>query len=98
LSSFRSVLYGCLSARGDELFELTDAVLCSAGPVTSLPELSLAGVHRRGHGAMYDGLACGRIEFARLRRTLAGLNLPRDPAGRLRLAVDVTSWPRPEPL
>ena len=96
LSSFRAVFYGCLSARGDELFELTDAVLCSGGPVTSLPELSLAGVHRRGHGAMYDGLTCGRIEFARLRMTLAGVNLPRDAAGRLRLAVDVTSWPRPD--
>ena len=48
LSSFRSAFYECLNARGDELFELTDAVLCSSGPVTSLPELSLAGVHRRG--------------------------------------------------
>ncbi len=47
-------------------------VLCSGGLLTSLPELSLAGVHRRGvHGAMGDGLTCGRIEFARLRMTLA---------------------------
>lgn len=96
LSSFRAAFYDCLNARRDELFELSDAVLCVGGPVTSLPELSLAGVHRRGHGAMYDGLACGRIEFARLRMTLTGLRLPRDAAGRLRLAVDVTSWPRPD--
>ena len=64
LARFRQVFYGCLSARADALFELTDAVLCSGGPVTSLPELSLCGVHRRGHGGMYDGLACGRVEVA----------------------------------
>jgi hypothetical protein len=96
LAGFRSVFYRCLTARGDELFELTDAVLCAGGPVTSLPELSLCGVHRRGHGAMYDALACGRVEFARLRMTVAGLELPRDASGRLRLAVDVTTWPRPD--
>ncbi len=96
LARFRRAFYGCLSARADALFELTDAVLCSGGPVTSLPELSLCGVHRRGHGGMYDGLACGRIEFARLRMSVAGLGLPRDTTGRLRLAVDVTSWPRPD--
>ena len=96
LAGFRSAFYRCLTARGDELFELTDAVLCAGGPVTSLPELSLCGVHRRGHGAMYDGLACGRVEFARLRMTVAGLDLPRDGSGRLRLAVDVTTWPRPD--
>jgi hypothetical protein len=96
LSGFRSSFYGCLTARADELFELTDAVLCAGAPVTSLPELSLAGVHRRGHGAMYDGLACGRIEFARVRMSVAALPLPRDGGGRLRLAVDVTTWPRPD--
>jgi hypothetical protein len=96
LAGFRSVFYRCLTARGDELFELTDAVLCAGGPVTSLPELSLCEVHRRGHGAMYDALACGRVEFARLRMTVAGLDLPRDATGRLRFAVDVTTWPRPD--
>jgi hypothetical protein len=96
LAGFRSVFYRCLTARGDELFELTDAVLCAGGPVTSLPELSLCGVHRRGHGAMYDALACGRVEVVRLRMTVAGLELPRDASGRLRFAVDVTTWPRPD--
>lgn len=96
LSTFRKSFYDCLSARADELFELTDAVLCAGGPVTSLPELSLEVVHRRGHGAMYDALACGRIEFARLRMSLARLDLPRDASGRLRFAVDVTAWPRPD--
>ena len=48
LSGFRQELYGCLSRRADALFELCDSILCSPGPVTSLPELSLAFVHRRG--------------------------------------------------
>jgi hypothetical protein len=65
LSRFRQELYDCLTSRADALFELTDAVLCARGPVTSLPELSLAGVHRRGHGAMYDALAQGRLNVAR---------------------------------
>ncbi|MCP2288806.1 hypothetical protein APR08_001720 [Nocardia amikacinitolerans] len=50
------------------MFELTDAVLCADGPVRSLPELSLVGEHRRGHGSVYAALDRGRIEIARLRR------------------------------
>jgi hypothetical protein len=96
LSGFRYELYGCLTARADVLFELTDAVLCIDGPVTSLPELSLAGVHRRGHGAMYDALACGEVDIARLRWALACLDLPRGADGELMVAVDVTPWPRPD--
>jgi hypothetical protein len=96
LAGFREEFYDCLTRRADALFELCDAVLCIPGPVTSLPELSLALVHRRGHGALYDALACGRVEVARLCRSLAGLPLPRDSEGRLRLAVDVTPWPRPD--
>jgi DDE superfamily endonuclease len=38
---------------------------------------------------------CGRIEIARLRRSLAGLPLPRAADGRLMLAVDVSNWLRP---
>lgn len=41
LSGFRRDLYGCLEARGDELFELADALLCADGPVKTLVELSL---------------------------------------------------------
>lgn len=55
LARFRVDFYGCLTARADALFELTDAVLCAEGPVRTLVELCLAGVHRRGHGALYDG-------------------------------------------
>jgi DDE superfamily endonuclease len=96
LSWFRDELYQGLTARADALFELCDAVLCAEGPVCSLPELSLAGVHRRGHGAMYDALASGRIETGRLRQALAGLELPRLEGGQLAVAVDVTPWPRPD--
>ena len=48
LVRFRQELYGCLTARADALFELTDAVLCTEGPVRSLVDLSLAPEHRRG--------------------------------------------------
>jgi hypothetical protein len=77
------------------LFELTDAVLCADGPVTSLAELTLVAEHRRGHGAMYDGLNQGRIEPERLRLALASLPLPRV-GGRIVLAVDVSAWLRPD--
>jgi hypothetical protein len=95
LSRFRLDLYGCLTARGDALFELADAVLCADGPVRTLVGLSLAPEHRRGHGALYDAVNHGRIDIGRLRRALAGLPLPRAADGRLVLAVDVTSWLRP---
>jgi hypothetical protein len=52
LSRFRLDLHACLTARGDELFELADAVLCAEGPVRTLAGLSLAPEHRRGHGAL----------------------------------------------
>src|SRR5690348_17584788 len=96
LDRFRQEFYGSLSARADALFELTDAMLCAGGPVTSLVELTLMGEHRRGHGAMYDALAAGRVEPARLRRALASLPLPRAADGRIVLAVDVSPWLRPD--
>jgi hypothetical protein len=95
LTAFRAEFYRCCWLRADALFELAEAVLCADRPVISLPELSLEGVHRRGHGAMYDALACGRIDFARLRVVLAGLELPRR-QGQLTIAIDVTPWPRPD--
>jgi len=96
LAAFRRDFHDCLHRRADALFELTDAVLCTDGPVVSLPELSLTPEHRRGHGALYDALACGRIEVGRLRRAPAGLPLPRDESGRITLAVDVSPWLRPD--
>jgi hypothetical protein len=94
LDRFRWEFYDSLTARADALFELCDAVLCADGPVRSLPELTLVGEHRRGHGAMYDALACGRIDSQRLRRALTGLPLPRAVDGRIVLAVDVSPWLR----
>jgi DDE superfamily endonuclease len=95
LAGFRREFRACLTARSDELCELVDAVLCAGGPVRCLAALSLAPEHRRGHGALYDAVNQGRIDIARLRRSLAGLALPRSADGRLMLAVDVSSWLRP---
>ncbi|WP_240197369.1 NF041680 family putative transposase, partial [Nonomuraea lactucae] len=94
LSRFRTGFYDCLSARADALFELAEALLCTDGPVKTLVDLALAPEHRRGHGALYDGLNCGRIEVARLRRSLAALPLPRAADGRIVLAIDVSPWLR----
>jgi hypothetical protein len=95
LAAFRQELYRCFTARADALFELADAVLCADGPVKTLAGLSLAPEHQRGHGALYDAVNCGGVEIGRLRRSLAGLPLPRAADGRLMLAVDVSSWLRP---
>src|SRR5919109_1037397 len=94
LSQFRADFRACLAARGDELSELADAVLCTDGPVRDLAGLSLAPEHRRGHGALYDAVNRGRIDIGRLRRSLAGLPLPRAADGRLVLAADVSNWLR----
>src|SRR5205807_7712860 len=95
LSRFRVDFHACLTARADELSELADAVLCADGPVRDLAGLSLAPEHRRGHGALYDAVNHGRVDIGRLRRSLAGLPLPRAADGRLVLAADVSNWLRP---
>lgn len=95
LCRFRGEFSTCLDARADEVFELTDAVLCGLGPVRWLAELSLEPEHRRGHGGLYDGLNAGRIAFARVRRTLVRLPLPRV-GGRIVLGVDISRWLRPD--
>lgn len=95
LSRFQGEFYSCLTRRADALFELAGAVLCADGPVRSLVELSLVGEHRRGHGGLYDALAAGQSDVARLRRALAAVSLPRSADGRLVLAADITCWPRP---
>lgn len=59
VSHFRSELYACLTARGDALFELCDALLCTDGPVRTLVDLALTPEHRRGHGALHGGLNQG---------------------------------------
>ncbi|KQX44551.1 transposase [Streptomyces sp. Root63] len=96
LSRFRADFYDCLDGRGDALFELADALLCTDGPVKTLVDLSLSPEHRRGHGAMYGALNKGQLDVDQLRRTLVGLPLPRAADGRLVLAVDVSPWLRPD--
>ena len=52
-SRFRADLRACLTARGDELFELVDAVLCGTGAVRMLAGLSLdAGAPARARRAV----------------------------------------------
>ena len=96
LSRFRTDFYAALWNRRDALFELTDALLCTDGPVKSLVDLVLAPEHRRGHGGMYDAVNSGYLEVDQLRRSLAGLPLPRAAGGRIVLAVDVSAWLRPD--
>lgn len=56
LSRFRADFYTCLTGRRDALLELTDALLCTEGPVKTLVDPALASEHRRGHGALYGAL------------------------------------------
>ena len=61
-----------------------------------LAELSLEPGHQRGHGALYDALNCGKVQVSRLRWALAGVPLPAWDDSRIRLAVDVSNWLRPD--
>jgi hypothetical protein len=94
LTRFRHELYGCLTARAEVLFELT--VLCTDSPVRSTVRLSLAPEHRRGHGALYDGINHGHIDIARMRNLVAAHRLPKAADGRMVLVVDVSPWLRPD--
>jgi hypothetical protein len=96
LAGFRDEFYRCLTRRAGALFGVADAVLCENRRVTDLARLSLVPECGRGHGGLYDGLNAGRAEIGRLRRALAGLALPAWPDGRIRLAVDVCNWLRPD--
>jgi hypothetical protein len=91
LAGFRRDVYRCLWRRAGALFETMDAVL-TAGPVPSLPYLSLEPVLRRGHGMVYQGLARGRIDEEALRELLVAWR-PRD--WPLVFAVDASTYPRP---
>ena len=96
LAAFRRELYRCFSKRPDALAELADAVLCKPDRVHMLAELSLVPECRRGHGAVYGAVNSGRVQIARLRRSLAALPFPAWPDGRIRLAADVSNWLRPD--
>ena len=97
LAAFRGELYRCFTdARADALCELADAVLCKQDRVHMLAELSLEPEHRRGHGALYDAVNCGRVAGRAAAPGLAALPLPAWDDGRIRLAVDVSNWLRPD--
>lgn len=96
LKEFRVDLRACLTRWGDALFEITDAVLCSEGPVRNLAELTLVPEHARSHGSVQRAMNDGRIDFDRLYWSFALRDLPRGPGGGIVLAVDVTPWPRPD--
>ncbi|MFJ5681083.1 transposase, partial [Streptomyces sp. NPDC093097] len=95
LTSFREGLYGCLRRRADALFELADAVLTVRGRAESLVALCEEHVFRRGHGALYDAVACGDIDTEALGRLLVAAWHPVD-AGPVKIAVDVSPWARPD--
>ncbi|GAA3851758.1 hypothetical protein GCM10022403_098990 [Streptomyces coacervatus] len=76
LSRFRTASYGCLSARADAFFELTDALLCADGPVRTPVELSLIAEHQRSYGSLYGASNHGRLDVDRLRDLLASMPPP----------------------
>lgn len=95
LIGFRAGLYECFDRRADALFELVDAVLTAEGPVDSLVELSQERAFRRGHGALYDAIACGDVDVEELAGLIASSWEPTDD-GPVKIAVDVSAWPRPD--
>jgi len=96
LVAFRRELHGCFGRRADALSELTDAILCAEGPVRSPAELSVEPEFRRGHGSVYDALAGGRIDAARLRRLQVAAMAPAAAGDPLMFGIDVTPLARPD--
>jgi hypothetical protein len=96
LAGFRAELYCSLGTRRDALFEVADALACRPERVHMLAELCLEPECRRGHGGVYDALNCGEVRIGRLRRAVAAIPLRRWDDGRIRLAVDVSNWLRPD--
>jgi hypothetical protein len=90
LRCFRTDLHGSFPRRADALFELVDALL-TAGPVTSLPHLSLQAAHRRGWGSLYDALTEGALDEAALQVLLRRHAASDEPTV---YAIDQSVWPR----
>ncbi|WP_269856135.1 hypothetical protein [Streptomyces sp. RPT161] len=74
LAAFRGQSRTCLYRPGDALFELADAMLCTAGPVQTSVELPLEPEVLRRHSSVYDALHHGGISADRLRQALAQLH------------------------
>jgi hypothetical protein len=96
LSAFRAELRACLSKRGDALFELADAMLCTSGPVRSPVELSLEPEFNRQHSSVYDALHHGRVAVERLRRALVARTAAARAGEPLMFAIDTTPLARPD--
>jgi hypothetical protein len=92
---FRQQLYQTvLGHRKDSAFDLSEAVLCAAGP-ESLVRLSLAPPFRRGWASAPDALADGTLDADALRVQFVA-TLPPPPAGQRPLwVIDGSTWPRP---
>src|SRR5829696_8816756 len=90
LRAFRTTLHACFDRRADALFELVDALL-TAGPVASLPHLSLQAAHRRGWGSLYDALTEGALDEAALQVLLRRHVASDEPTV---YAIDQSVWPR----
>jgi hypothetical protein len=91
LAGFRRSFYGCCTRWAGALFELCDAMLCSPGPVTSVPSLSLEPEFSRSHGSLYKALSKGRIDEDRVRRLLVAGRPSNWP---MVFAVDASTWAR----
>jgi hypothetical protein len=91
LVAFRHDLYATFTAWADALFELCDAALCTAGPVSSVPSLSLEPEFSRSHGSLYKALANGQIDEERLRALLVANRPSHWP---MVFAVDASTFER----
>ena len=100
LGAFRRGYDRCFTRRAGELFELTDALLCTEGKVTDLAHLSLEPEHHRGDGALDDAVNAGEINTTALKTLLGTVPVPKTPGPGCRegivLAVEVSNWLRPE--
>ncbi len=91
LIDFRQSLRQCLNPWGDALFELCDAMLCSAHRVDSVPALSQEPEFRRSHGSLYKALAGGEVDEGQLRRLLIDHRPQEWPDV---FAIDASTWAR----
>lgn len=91
LQAFRAGFHRCFTGWADAGFEVCDAVLCTPGPVSSAPALSLEPCFHRSHGSLYKALALGGIDAEAMRDLLVA----HRPAGWPNVfAVDASTWPR----
>jgi len=91
LIDFRAGFHRSWTSLADAGFELTESVLWSPSPVSSVPTLSLEPCFRRSHGSLYKALARGRIDAEAMRDLL----VEHRPSGwPLVFAVDASSWAR----